>query len=74
MTGNFARGTGMLRHDERRSRLVVADARRRELGLAVGARPLAERALALRALRRLRDASAQPGDAATRREQDRRLC
>ena len=31
----------MLRHDERRSRLVVADGRRRELGLPIGAWPVA---------------------------------
>ena len=51
----------MLRHDERRVRLVVADARRRELRLAVGAGAVAERALALRARRRLRDCQRDDG-------------
>src|SRR5687767_4143226 len=46
----------MLRHDERRSRLVVDDAGRWELGLALGAWPIADRPLALRALRCLGNA------------------
>ena len=39
MTGNFARGTGCCGIDERRLRLVLADRRRRELGLASFGRP-----------------------------------
>ncbi len=52
MTGNFARGTRMLRDDQRGARLVVADARHREFGLrdrrrgAVQARPGSARPVA----------------------------
>jgi len=45
----------MLGHDECRFRLVVDDARRGELGLAVGTWPVAQRARTLRALRHAGD-------------------
>ena len=69
-TGNFARGHRMLRHDERRARLVFPDGRLRQVGLASLGRTRPDLAGGLRLLRQRRpiESSEHGGREAPERE------